>query len=153
MPSWTPATVSSLLPLQQCSFAPHPGANSPFKPQQQRCLSPTVRLASLAPAIPAPPFGIKSMALSSGSLSSSKCFFFRQELIQLCFPFFYGCYNCWHRAVNTAVASPSLYLWHYFIAAVSSLRSTLLGIIYTKATFLPDSRFVGHLSMVQMSSK
>lgn len=48
----------------------------------------------------------KATALSSGSLSSSKCFFFQQELIQLCFPSFYPLATI----AGTEPRSPSLLL-------------------------------------------
>lgn len=81
-PSHHPSSLSS---LQQHSFAP----NSCSKPQPRWCPSPTICLAALQPAIPAPPFGPQPLPYLSGSLSLSKFFFFQHEFIQLCFPFFY----------------------------------------------------------------
>lgn len=115
-PSWTSATISGLFSLQQHSFAPSSDASSCSKPQPQRCRSPTICLASLQPAIPAPPFGPKPLSHPWAPSPPLNVSSFNKSSSSAAFPSFI-------RSLQSLAPSrdclPSFSsLWHYFISAL-----------------------------------
>lgn len=105
--SWTPAAVIGLLSLQQLSFTPNPGDNSPSKPQQQQCLF-NLPPASLSAGDSSTfPLGSKPPPYTAGLPLLLQVFLLSTRAHSAPLPLLLSvCYNFWQQAANTTTTSP-----------------------------------------------